>query len=338
MDYYNEAAKICGKIYKELKELIQTELNNSISVDVLKISQYGNKRIVEETSKIHKKNKNKGIASPVSISLNNCIGNYIYDESYGNIIVNNDVVKIDFSVSVCECIATIGETFIAGTEKEKNNENLSFIQKSINFLDSLKDEIAELMIDGETNDEIKIMIESKCTECNVFPIENCMSYQQFEGNSRMIDSKYIMLNHTKYWDDNDNLVTEENTCFELLKDEVYTINLTVIPEETEGVKYIDKDDCHLYKFNDNHYQLKLKSSRAFFSEVKAKYLNYTFDIREFNKNVKHRMGINECFDNGIIEKYPITFVLQDKTLNKIPVISKKFTIIVKNKKSYVLKY
>jgi methionine aminopeptidase len=347
--FYNEAARICGKIYKELKERIQTELKDgfvcekighseSNAVDILKISELGNSRILEETSNIYKKNKNKGIASPVSISLNNCIGNYIYDEGYGNSIKKNDVVKIDFSVSVCGYIATIGETFIAGVDDDANLP----IQKSIKFLEKLQKDIIEVMIDGETNDETRMMIESKCTENGVFPIENCISYQQFEGHCKMAESKYMILNYTKYWDDDDNLVSEENLCFELLENEVYTINLTMIltGEEIDIVKYTDKEESHLYRFNDYHYQLKLKNSRTFFSEVKQKHMNYIFDIREYKKNVKNRMGIRECYDNNILEDFPITMVTVkcDKNHVPLPVISKKFTMIVKKDKSYILKY
>ncbi len=37
------------------------------------------KRIQEELKTVYKKEKNKKIAFPTSISLNNCLGNYIYD-------------------------------------------------------------------------------------------------------------------------------------------------------------------------------------------------------------------------------------------------------------------
>ena len=73
-------------------------------------------RIVEECNKIYKKETVKGIAFPTSISLNDCVGNYLYEtsqefENY-NTIKKGDVVKIELGVNLSGCIANLGETVI----------------------------------------------------------------------------------------------------------------------------------------------------------------------------------------------------------------------------------
>jgi methionine aminopeptidase len=333
--YYNESAQICGKVMNQLQLKLR---EGNFPLDILELSTFGNEQILVETNSIYKKIKDKGIASPVSISLNNCMGNFLYDHtnpnSEFNKIKKGDIVKIDFGVSISGCIAQIGETFLTGGENDEK------IQKSLDFLDTLPKEVAECMVPYETNDELRIRIESKCTENGVFPVENCISYEQKRGHIQASDSKYMILNYKKYYDDNDNLVSEQNLCFEFEENEVYTVELSVIPTEDEDdseVKYNESDDVHMYRFNDTHYSLKLKSSRLFYSEVKSKHANYKFDISGFKTNVKHRMGINECYENNILDPYPIIFV-KTKNGKNLPVLSKKFTVIVKDGSCYFLKY
>ena len=336
LTYYNESARICGKVMNLLQQKLQ---EGNFPLDVLELSTFGNEQILLETNAIYKKIKDKGIASPVSISLNNCLGNFLYDHTNPtsdlNKVNKGDIVKIDFGVSISGCIAQIGETFLTG------GENDGEIQKSLEFLDTLaKRHIAECMKSSETNDELRIRIESKCTENNVFPVENCISYEQKRGHIQSSDSKYVILNYKKYYDDNDNLVSEQNTCFEFEENEVYTIDLSVIPiddDDDAEIKYNESDNAHLYRFNDTHYSLKLKSSRLFYSEAKSKHANYKFDISAYKGNVKHRMGINECYENSILDPFPITFVTK-KNGKMVHVLSKKFTVIVKDDSCYFLRY
>ena len=320
--FYNEAARICGKIMKELGEKIDSK---KFPLDIKLLTEYGNNRILEETSCIYKKIKDKGIASPVSVSLNNFIGNTIDTQTT---IREGDIVKVEFSVSVSGYIATICETFLTHRDDE--------FEKILEYLNTVPATLKECMIRGETNDEVKITIESQCTDNKVFPIENCISYQQQRYHCQTFDSKYIVFNHQKKYDNNDLLQSIENLCFDFETDEVYTINLTVIPSRFESVKYITHQNTYIYRFNDLQYQLKLKNSRAFLNQVKADKSNYKFDIREYNSSPKHRMGIRECCDNGILDSFPVVSV---NSLDEIvPVFTKKFTVITKNDSCYILKY
>lgn len=326
LNKYNLAAQICGKVYKDIKNKIVEEN----ILNVYELQMYGNNRITEEVKLTYKNCKNKGIASPVSLSLNDCVGNYIHEDTldlYNNIRLG-DVVKVDFSVSVDGCIASIGETFVYGNINNKHMEVLK-------FLDKLSSKIVKKIHSGEVNDEIRIYIESKCSDKNLFPVENCVSYQQFESHSKTSESNYIILNYKPVWDTNDTLVNEENLCFEFEEGDVYTINLTLVENRDDNKlrEYTQYCKPHLYRFNDHQYSLKLKSSRTFFSKVKAEHQNYTFGISEYNKDPKNRMGIRECLENRLLESYPIHF-----TKDKSPVFSKKFTLVVKKDSSYLLKY
>ena len=328
LSYYNTAATICGKVYLEIKSKILLEFyeNNVDKLDILLLIEYGNKRIIDETNIIFKKVKDKGIASPVSISLNNCIGNYIYDyndlSNIYNSIHENDIIKINLGVVIDGCIANLCETF---TIKENKKVN-----KTIHFLDSLQKSIMELFQDPDnTNDDVRMLIESKCTNKDVFPIENCTSFQQEKGLCKYDESKYMILNYKKKYDLNDELIGLENICFEYLENEVYTIDISVVESDCD-VTYTQNENIHLYRFNDSFYGLKLKSSREFTSIIKSKHNNYLFDI---NPYTKYGFGIKECVKKGILEECPIIYVKE-----KLPVITKRFTIYITENDCKLLKY
>jgi methionine aminopeptidase len=322
---YNICAKICGTIMKELVENIR----NKTILNVLELCKYGNNRIIEECNKIYKKETIKGIAFPTCISLNNCSGNYIYEESKGdefNFIKVGDIIKIEIGVNISGCIAILGETITYDNSEEDD---------IIKLLNGLQKDIVKMIKVDEINDEIKIHVESKCTEYNCFPIENCTSYQQLDGHLNTQDSKFIILNYNKYYDGDDNLVVDENLCFEFEEGDIFNINLTVIKnnQENDEHTYIESHEPHIYRYNEYFYNLKLKTSREFFSMIKSKYGNNAFDCREYKSNIRNRIGIKESLENGIMTGYPILY-----SKDKSCIYHKKFTIIVGKDKSMVLKY
>jgi len=118
---YNTCAKICGTIMTEIVSKIQSsELLNTQA-----LNEYGDNRIKEECSKIYKREIIKGIAFPTSISLNNCVSNYIYENGNDefNMIKPGDVVKIDLGVNLGGCISILGETIIYKNKDEQEHED-----------------------------------------------------------------------------------------------------------------------------------------------------------------------------------------------------------------------
>jgi methionine aminopeptidase len=337
---YNSSAKICGIVFRE----IVFKISNNEMLETNLLNEYGDRRILEECSKIYKR-EDKNIAFPTSISLNDCVGNYIYQENSNdyNMIKNGDVVKIELGVNIGGCIAVLGETIIYNSQGNQHNnsqENSSDkdYNKYLDLLNELSLSIPKMIIPGGLNDDVKIMIESKCTETGCFPVENSISYQHIDGQLVTDDSKYIITNYQKYYDDDDNLAVPENICFEFEPGEVYTINLTVIPNDYEKDdetqhEYYEPHESHIYRFNDNYYSLKLKMSREFCSESKNKHNTNAFNCLPYKKNARWRVGIKECLDNNILDEYPIIY-----NKDKLPVFHKKFTLVVSDNKCFELKY
>jgi methionine aminopeptidase len=328
---YNTSAKICGIVIKE----IFAKIRSGEMLNVRELCDYGDNRIQEECNSIYKRETIKGVAFSTSISLNDCVGYYIYEDGIHeyNTIKPGDIVKVELGVNISGCIANLGETMIYTNDESEENVN----KKYLDLLNELQTDVQKLLIPGNINDDVKIIIESKCTQRGCFPVENTTSYQHLDGQLQTFESKYMITNYQKYYDDDDDLVLQ-NVCFEFEKGDVYTINLVVVPNDIEKDdetvhNYIEKHDPHIYRFNDQYYGLRLKMSREFFSKAKPKHNTNAFNLLPYKTNFKYKVGIKECYENGILESYPILY-----TKDKYPVFHKKFTVIVGDNKCVTLKY
>lgn len=321
---YNTAASICNKIWYKLKDKVIKDNER----DLFTLTKFGNNLIETELNSVYKKEV-KHIAFPLSICLNNCVGNYIYDKENNNLIKDDDVIKIELGISIGGCISILAETFTISKNKE--------IEKINEFLENLQKTLLKKIKHEETADEIRIFIESQCTYNNIFPLENCISYQHDIDELTNDSLKYMILNHRKYYDNDDYLISPENINYEFEEDDIYTINLSVVPMrddiDDDNIRYKQSDDVHIYRLTDLSHLLKLKSSKNFYHQVKKEHKNYAFNVIPYTSDIKNRIGIKECIDKNIIEAYPILYIKP----YDLPIIVKKFTIIVGKDKSKLLK-
>lgn len=246
---------------------------------------------------------------PTTISIDNCVG-YNVNGS----IENNSIVKVEYAININGYIVSFGDTILLGESQKYKNY--------IKTLSKMQRIISKLMIQGETNDEVRIHLESLCTRNNCFPVENTISWEQKDKTLKTEESKYMILNYKNKED-------QENMCFEFEKGEVYNINLTIVPTNQEDHHSYIKELPQMYRFNNYHYLLKLASSREFFNKIKSKHLNNVFYIKDYN-TVRDRIGIKECWENGILDDYP---VLYEKS--GLPIFHKKFTVQVGEKEAVI---
>lgn len=316
---YNIAANICGNTYNLLK-------NNILEKNITNIKQLYDIGMNSINTQCNTLNVvRKGVAYPISISLNNKIDHYTYDHENPN-IKKNDIVKIKLGVDIDGCIAMYSNTFIY------NNENME--NSYITFLNNLKDKILKQMYVGNTNDELRIYIETKCTKAKCFPITNNKSYQHLNNQIYNNDGKYMILNYKKLYDRNEYII-QKNDCFDFEENEIYTINISIVPDDDNNDYKIKIDDSQsLYRLNDIYHGFKLKTSRVFHSLITKNHNFNVFNISEYLNDTKLRLGIKECVNNKILERLPASFI-DDNNKN---VYSITFTVCIMDNNAVLLKY
>jgi hypothetical protein len=213
------------------------------------------------------------------------------------LITNTSVLKIDFCIGHRES----GEHSFIGRTLSRNNDDESILK----FLDKLKSNVIKKVKKGlfETNDELSLYMQKKCVENDCEFVENCKSYMYTDNLLFSDDSKYIMCNYKKYYNDDD-ILMEYNDCFDFESGETYNIDISIVKSSDNQPSYKILE-AGLGFFNNEVYHLKMKSSRMFFSKAKTLKGNNVFFLGDYTSGAD-KLGKRECEEHGILEYlYPI---------------------------------
>jgi len=305
---YKMASEITNRI---LKELMEKCVPNTSSVE---ICQLGDKRLLEETSKVFKKEKNmkKGISFPTCVSSNNCICHFSplkSDPDY--LIKDGDLVKIDLGCHIDGFIAVAAHTFIVGATKENKatGRKADVILAAYNAAEAALRHLKP----GSSNFQITETIDKIAESYKCKPVEGMLSYQ-LEKN--VIDApKRIIQNPSE--------MQKKEGCekCDFLVHEVYALDVLV--STGEGKPKEHETRTTVYKKKDIIYQLRMKTSRAFLSEAEKKYGLMPFTLRAFDDETKARMGVIECAKHDLMEPYPVYYEKEGEYVAEF-----KFTVLI----------
>ncbi|CAF1665959.1 unnamed protein product [Adineta ricciae] len=95
----------------------------------------------------------------------------------------------------------------------------------------------------------------------------------------------------------------DNEKEEFALHEVYAVDVLI--SSGEGKPRETDIRTTVYKKKDFIYQLRMKSSRAFLSEVEKRFILMPFTLRHFEDEKRARMGVIECAKHDLVEPYPV---------------------------------
>lgn len=281
--------------------------------NVLTLCEMGDRLILEETSKVYKREKEmkKGIAFPTCVSLNHCVCHFSPLRSDPPVLLAaGDLLKVELGVHVDGFIAVVGHTTVVGATKDSpvTDRKADVIQAAY-----LASEIAHRMVvPGGENMAVTDAIQKVCRsfECNA--CEGILSYQLKRNNYNT--EKTIILNP------NEQQRREQKSCeFNLY--EAYAIDLIVSTGEGR-TKTLDTRTT-VFRKTDDLYQLKMKASRAFYSEVSSKFTVMPFSLRSCEEESKARMGVVECLNHKLVEPFNVLYEKEGEFVAQF-----KFTVLL----------
>lgn len=286
---YKSAGEIANRI---LRKIIEASTAGST---VCSLCQLGDKLILEETSKVFKKEKamKKGIAFPSCISVNNCVCHFSPLLSEAAVILKDgDIVKIDLGVHIDGFIAVVGHTVVVGASKENKvtGRKADVIQAAY-----LASELAQRLVKaGNENFTVTDQIQKVAEAFQCKPVEGMLSH---ELKRNMIDGeKAIIQNPT------DQQRRDHAKCEFSIYD-VFAIDILM---STGNGQAKEKDTrTTIFKRTENTYNLKMKASRVFLNEVSNKYTSMPFTLRLFQDEKKAKMGLVECLKHGLVEPFSV---------------------------------
>uniref|UniRef100_A0A8D2PSF2 Peptidase M24 domain-containing protein n=1 Tax=Zosterops lateralis melanops TaxID=1220523 RepID=A0A8D2PSF2_ZOSLA len=212
------------------------------------------------------------------------------DQDY--ILKDGDLVKIDLGVHVDGFIANVAHTFVLGASKENPvSGRKADVVKAAHLC---AEAALRLVKPGNQNTQVteawnKIAHAFHCT-----PIEG-------EGKMGIISD-------------------HEKAEFEV--HEVYAVDVLV--SSGEGKAKDAGQRTTIYKRDPSkQYGLKMKTSRAFFSEVERRFDTMPFTLRALEDEKKARMGVVECAKHELLQPFNVLYEKEGEFVAQF-----KFTVLL----------
>lgn len=286
---YNVAGEIGSRVLSNLKELAVA------GAKIIDLVLEGDKQLTEATGKVYKGKKiNKGIAFPTSISVNNVVAHFSplpTDEEAQIELKEGDVVKITLGAQIDGFASCLADTIVVG-----KTEVTGRIADVISAAWYASEAALRTVRPGKKNWDVTKIVDAVVKEFDCTALEGMLSNSQTRN---VVDGKKrIILNPSEGQ-------RRDFEAAEFEEGEVYGIDILVSTGDGK-VKNGDKTTT-IFKKNDITYQLKLRTSRAVFSEVQKKAGDFPFSLRELEDPKKGRMGLKEPQDHNLITPYEVLY-------------------------------
>lgn len=265
--------------------------------EVIDVCSYGDSLILEEVGAVfkNKKEMKKGIAFPTCLSVNHCVGNFSPLKSDPPAKLNDgDLVKIELGAHIDGFMGVVAHTLVIGSSPENpvTGRKADVIQAG-----HIASELAlRMMKPGGENMVVTDTMQKVAAEFDCIPIEGTIWHQFVKGD--YTDEKCVLLNMTE-------AMRKEYKKAEFGLHEVYEVNILI--STGEGKAKQSDARTTVYKRSSERYNLKMKASKAFFSEVQSRFDRMPFSLRSFEEEGKARLAIPECVSHNLLEPYNILY-------------------------------
>lgn len=304
---YKMAGDMANRI---LKKIIDA---TTVGTTARTLCQMGDNLIEEETSKVFKKEKElkKGIAFPTCISVNHVVCHFSPLLSETDIPINDgDMVKIDLGVHIDGYIAVVGHTIVVGASKDNK---ITGAKADVLLAAQLASEVAQRLVKaGNENYTVTDQIQKVAEAFQCKPVEGMLSHQL---KRNIIDGEKAIIQNP-----NEQQRKDHAKC-EFAVHDVFAVDILI---STGDGKTKEKDTrTTVYKRTENNYQLKMKASRAFYSEVCNKFTTMPFTLRAFEDEKKAKMGVVECCKHQLLEPFNVLWEKEGEYVAQF-----KFTLLI----------
>jgi len=305
--------KMAGAIHdKCMEQIIIRCVPGAMVFDICK---FGDELIVSEVASVYKKEKemDRGVAFPTSISVNNiaCHFSPLESEKAGHALQKGDMVKIDFGLHIDGFIATAAHTLVVGaTKDEPVTGKKADALKAAHYAAEAS---IRLIQSGNKTSQItevhtKIAQDFKCNA-----VEGMLSHQLKQN---VIDGEKTIVSNPG------EKLRQEHKESEIEMNDVFAIDNNV----STGDGHVRESElrCTIFKRNANTlYHLKMKASRAVFTEVEKKHKNMCFTLRMLEDEKRARMGINECVKHDLCSAFPVVCEKEGESIAQF-----KYTVLL----------
>ncbi|WWD00502.1 DNA-binding protein, 42 kDa [Kwoniella sp. B9012] len=286
---YTTAGQALGEVLKKFIPSI------TAGKKVLDLCVEGDKLVNDTVAPLWNKAKNgikvgKGSAFPTSISVNNVVSHVSPLPSDPEVVLKDgDVVKVMLGIQLDGYAVTHAETVVLSTKAEGLSAD---VVKAA--YDAAQAAMRTIKV-GNKNWDVTEVVEKVAKDYECAGVEGMLSCQHEKNVTD--GKKRILLNPSP-----DLKRDHETITFE--EGEVYGVDILVVTG-SNGKAKADPSRTSIYKKADINYQLKMKTSRAVFSEIQKKAGAFPFTLRALDDEKRARMGVQEAVAHGLLKPYDI---------------------------------
>jgi len=305
--------KTAGEISNMVLRAVILEVIPGASV--INVCSFGDKLILDETAKHYKKDKTlkKGVAFPTCICINEVVCHFSPLRSDPIVLINaGDLVKIELGVHIDGYAAVVAHTLVVGATVDSPVTGTT--ADAILAAHNCAEAALRLIKAGNTNVQVTDAIQKITDSYKCTPLEGMLSYQIKRYQTEADTDKQIVLNPSE-------TQKKEIKNIEFAVHEVYAMDVFVTPGNGKTKEH--GATTTVYRRTEETYLLKMKASRAFYSDVCNRFTLMPFTLRAFEEETKARMGLKECVTHELLQAYPVQM---DAEAN--PVAQFKFTVLV----------
>ncbi|CAG9323040.1 unnamed protein product [Blepharisma stoltei] len=283
---YREAANIVNRALQALVPQCQA------GADVSTLCSNGDQLIEQGLATVFTSAPiEKGIAVPTCISVNHICAHYspLPEESYT--LQPGDLIKIELGAHIDGYIANAATSLIVGASAEApiSGNKADVTLAAYNAIQAA----LRLIKPGSTNTEVTQVFNKIATDygCNV--LEGVLSH---EIKQHVIDGNHVIIGKESF----DQHVEE----FQFGANEAYIIDIFLSTGEGKP-KESEQRTTVFQRALDMTYNLKLKSSRNFLTEVNRRFPTLLFSLRSFADQRNARVGVSECLNHNMLYSFPV---------------------------------
>ncbi|KAK4050940.1 hypothetical protein OIO90_004916 [Microbotryomycetes sp. JL221] len=295
LDKYKAAAQV---VANALQALIPKLVDGA---NIVELCNEGDKLIEQGTAKLYNKVKGipKGLAFPTTLSVNSVLQNFSpvpTDTESEKTLKANDVVKVCMGAHIDGFPIISAETVVVSSETI-TDVRANLLQAAYQAGEAAIRAVKPGAKNWEVTEAIKKVL-AEYDSAGIKGIEGVLSHQ-FEQNNIEAKKGIVATPSLQQRADSDNSYTFE-------EGEVYGLNLFVTNStESNKFKTADTSRTTVFQKTTSSYALKMKASRATFSEISKKAGSFPFTLRVLEDEVKARMGVRECVSHGLLKSYDI---------------------------------
>ncbi|KAF7327677.1 Peptidase-M24 domain-containing protein [Mycena kentingensis (nom. inval.)] len=288
---YKAAADIVNNVMKKLVEL------SVVDAKVIDLCVEGDKLLEEATGAVYNKpvkgvKVTKGIAFPTCISVNNCVAHF----SPARVLAKGDMVKIHIGAHIDGFASVAAETIVVGASAESpvTGRQADVLKAAWHAAELAMRTIKA----GNKNWAVTEVVGKAAAAWDCKPVEGMLSCQQ--AQNQIDGKKRIILNPSEAQKrDTETAVFAEG--------EVWGMDILVSTGEDGKARQEEARTSVYQRDGQVTYQLKMKISRAVFSEVQKKAGAFPFNVRALEDEKRSRMGLQEAVSHGLVKPYEIVY-------------------------------